>query len=95
MEKADSRAKAEELRLFAREDCDPDDWKHSDYEIVNTIEAALTAAYDKGWDEGVEAAAAVSPEQYPDAPEGVNFDDYITGWIAAMEVKDEAIKGLA
>jgi len=24
---------------------------------VNSIEAALTAAYDQGWDEGVEAAA--------------------------------------
>jgi len=49
MDKAEIRAKSLELADELRE--------QTGVEGMFTIEAALTAAYDQGWDEGVEAAA--------------------------------------
>ena len=81
MDKAEIRAKAEILRLAL-----PAKPKvHEQFQVL--IEAALTAAYDQGWDDGVEAAVKVEPQ----------YDGYWNTALYQLGVKhkEEAIRRLS
>ncbi len=60
MDKAEIRAKAEKLAGVVSTTFDCDENSHEAH--IERIEAALTAVYDQGWDEGVKEAAGTARE---------------------------------